>query len=51
MIIDKETPEAIYVYNVTQEQIPLIAAKYYPDETRSIIAVNYQKESEVRWVK
>jgi len=41
MIIDKETPEAIYVYNVSQEQIPLIKEKYYPEDTREIIAVNY----------
>ena len=34
MIIDKETPEAIYVYNVSQEQIPLIKEKYYPEDTR-----------------
>ncbi len=41
MIIDKETTEAIYVYNVSQEQIPLIKEKYYPEDTREIIAVNY----------
>jgi hypothetical protein len=34
MLIDKETPEAIYVYNVSLEQIPLIKEKYYPDDPR-----------------
>lgn len=32
MLIDKETPTAIYVYNVSQEQIPLIKEKYYPND-------------------
>lgn len=34
MVIDKETPEVIYVYNVSQEQIPLIKQRYYPDDPR-----------------
>ncbi len=51
MIIDKETPEAIYVYNVSQEQIPLIAQKYYPEETRPIIPVNYEQPKDYRWIK
>jgi hypothetical protein len=41
MLIDKETPHAIYVYNVSQEQIPLIKEKYYPNDPREVIAVNY----------
>ena len=51
MIIDKETPEAIFVYNVSEEQIPLIKQKYYPEETRPVIAVNYEKTLESRWAK
>jgi len=51
MLISKETKDAIFVYNVTQEQIPLITEKYYPEETRPIVAVNYEKPSETRWVK
>ena len=30
MVIDKVTPEAIYVYNVEEVQLPLIAKKFYP---------------------
>jgi hypothetical protein len=31
MLIDKETPDAVYVYNVTQQQLPLIVQHYYPN--------------------
>ena len=51
MLIDRETPEAIYVYNVSQEQIPLIIEKYYPDETRPVVAINHQNPAQTRWIK
>jgi hypothetical protein len=50
MLIDKETPDAIYVYNISQEQLPLIVQKYYPGETRPVIAVNHTNPAENRWV-
>jgi hypothetical protein len=51
MLIEKQTQEAIYIYNVSQEQIPLITLNYYPHETRPIIAVNYTNPAETRWAK
>lgn len=50
MINDQQTPEAVYIYNVTQEQIPLIKQKYYPEETRPLIAVNNTAPKESRWI-
>lgn len=43
MIIDNETPTAIYVYNLTQEQLPIIIEKYYPNATKPVLLVNYDK--------
>lgn len=40
MLIDRETPEAVYVYNVTQQQLPLIVQHYYPQETRPVLIAN-----------
>ncbi len=45
MIIDKETPTTIFVYNVSQQQIPLIKEKYYPNDEREIVAVNYTQQT------
>lgn len=50
MIIDKETPTTIFVYNVSQQQIPLIKEKYYPNDEREIVAVNYTQQTESRWI-
>ena len=49
MVVDNVTPTAIYVYNISNEQLPLVKAKYYPEEEREIIAVNSPTKAPPQW--
>ena len=50
-LVQKETEDAIYVYNVSEEDLPIVKERFFKEESRPILVRNYGKKEEERWIE
>ena len=50
-MVQKETEDAIYIYNISEEDLPFVREKFFKNETKPIVVRNYEKKEEQRWTE